>query len=287
MNRISFEKYQGNGNDFIIIDSRNNNKTFDKILSNKILNIKEICDRNFGIGGDGLIFIKEAEDNNYAKMIIYNSDGSEAEMCGNGIRCLVEYLHNNDDIDVLNNEYRIETKAGIKVANYDDRQISVMMGSPIFENQFIPTTIRSRRNSLCSHFFKELDFQNTGYAVGMGNPHLIFFLDNLNTIDLELLGPLFENNILFPEKTNVHFAKIIDKNNIKVLVWERGVGATLACGTGACAVHVAAFKLGLCNKQTNVNLPGGNLIISWSDDCEEVMMTGNANAVFSGEYCLN
>ena len=141
-------------------------------------------------------------------------------------------------------------------------------------------------NHLPSYLFKESNFEQQGYAVGMGNPHLIFFIKDINKISLSLLGPIFENNKLFPEKTNVHFSQIIDRDNIKVCVWERGAGPTLACGTGACAVHVAAFKLGLCNSETTINLPGGNLKIKWSRLDDEILMTGCAKKGFSGKYFL-
>jgi len=285
MQKIVFYKYQGNGNDFIIIDSRDND-IFNYFHSNDIFNVKKMCDRQYGIGGDGVIFITEPEGDNYAKMIIYNSDGSEAQMCGNGIRCLVEYLNSYNKITDNFSEYRIETKAGIKIANYSDGEITVKMGKPILDSIKIPTKINKKINLLPSSFFNESNFKEQGYAVGMGNPHLIFFLDNLKNVDLSILGPIFENNKLFPEKTNVHFSQIIDRDNIKVLVWERGAGATLACGTGACAVHVAAFKLGLCNSKTTINLPGGNLKISWSKTNEDINMTGNAKKVFSGTYFL-
>ena len=263
MNNIIFEKYHGNGNDFIIIDSRNSN-IYKKFLSDKIIDIKNLCDRQFGIGGDGVIFILEPDGNNYAKMIIYNSDGSEAQMCGNGIRCLVQYLHNINKGSYGTSEYRIETKAGIKIAQYNNGEITVKMGKPILETNAIPTTIDTKTNLIPSYLFKECNFEQQGYAVGMGNPHLIFFLEDITQISLSSLGPVFEKHKLFPEKTNVHFSQIINKDNINVLVWERGAGATLACGTGACAVHVAAYKLDLCNSITTINLPGGNLIINWS-----------------------
>ena len=245
-----------------------------------------MCDRQFGIGGDGVIFIKEPDRDNFAKMIIYNSDGSEAQMCGNGIRCLVEYIHRSNTETINSSEYRIETKAGLKIAQYNDGEITVKMGKPILDINQIPTTIDTKHNHLPSYLFKESNFEQQGYAVGMGNPHLIFFIKDINKISLSLLGPIFENNKLFPEKTNVHFSQIIDRDNIKVRVWERGAGSTLACGTGACAVHVAAFKLGLCNSETTVNLPGGNLKINWSKLEDEVLMTGYAKKVFSGIYFL-
>ena len=286
MKNITFEKYQGNGNDFVIIDSRGND-LYKNYKKNNFFDIKKICNRQFGIGADGVIFIEEPNEDNYAKMIIFNSDGSEAQMCGNGIRCLVEYLHLNDSIKNKNIEYKIETKAGLKVAKYINDEITVKMGVPILDSQNIPTTIEKKINSVPTHNFIEKNFSNKGYAVGMGNPHLIFFLQDLDSIALSILGPIFEKNELFPEKTNVHFCQIINKENIKVKVWERGAGPTLACGTGACAIHVAAYKLGLCNSKTIVILPGGNLKIDWSKDDCEVMMTGNAKKVFSGSMLVN
>ncbi len=284
MKNITFEKYQGNGNDFIVIDSRRND-IYKKYKTNKYFDVKKICDRQFGIGADGLIFIEKADQDNYAKMIIFNSDGSEAQMCGNGIRCLVEYLHLNDSMK--NIEYKIETKAGLKIAKYINDEITVKMGLPILVNQNIPTKIVEKINSIPAHDFIEKNFNNKGYAVGMGNPHLIFFVQDLESIALNRLGPIFEKNELFPDKTNVHFCQILNRDNIKAKVWERGAGPTLACGTGACAIHVSAYKLGLCNSQTIVTLPGGDLKIDWSKDDCEVMMTGNAKKVFSGSMLVN
>ncbi len=286
MKNIVFEKYQGNGNDFIIIDSRKDN-LYQYFLSKKTIDIKKICNRRFGIGGDGLIFITKPKEDNYARMIIYNSDGSEAQMCGNGIRCLVEYLHISDSIKSKSIEYKIETKAGLKIAKYINEEISVKMGVPILDSELIPTRIENKTNSVPSHQFIEKNFNNKGYAVGMGNPHLIFFLQNLDSISLSSLGPIFEKNKLFPEKTNVHFCQILNRDNIKAKVWERGAGETLACGTGACAIHVSAYKLGLCNSKTTVSLPGGNLKIEWSKEDSEVMMTGKANKVYSGLISIN
>ena len=255
MKNITFEKYQGNGNDFVLIDSRGKD-LYKNYKTNTIFDIKKICNRQFGIGADGVIFIEEPNEDNYAKMIIFNSDGSEAQMCGNGIRCLVEYLHLNDSKNNKNIEYKIETKAGLKIAKYINDEITVKMGVPILESQNIPTIIEKKINSIPSHEFIEKNFNNIGYAVGMGNPHLIFFIQDIESIVLSRFGPIFEKNELFPEKTNVHFCQILNRDNIKVKVWERGAGPTLACGTGACAIHVAAYKLGLCNSQTIVNLPG-------------------------------
>ena len=262
------------------------NYIFKNFLSEKNIDIKKLCHRQFGIGGDGVIFILEPDENNFAKMVIFNSDGSEAQMCGNGIRCLVQYLHNSNPESNDTSEYRIETKAGLKIAQYNNGEITVEMGNPILEPKVIPTTIDTKTNLIPSYLFKESNFEQQGYAVGMGNPHLIFFLEDITQISLSSLGPIFENHKLFPEKTNVHFSQIINRDNINVLVWERGAGATLACGTGACAVHVAAYKLGLCNSKTTINLPGGNLMINWSKSDEEILMTGNAKKIFAGTYIL-
>ena len=286
MKNIIFEKYHGNGNDFIVIDSRGND-LYRNYKINKFFDIKKICNRQYGIGADGVIFIEEPNKDNYARIIIFNSDGSEAQMCGNGIRCVVEYLHEKDLLNNKNIEYKIETKAGLKIAKYEKDEITVKMGFPILESQNIPTTIEKKINQLPSHDFIETNFHNKGYAVGMGNPHLIFFVQELESISISTLGPIFERNQLFPEKTNVHFCQILNRDNIKVKVWERGAGATLACGTGACAIHVAAYKLGFCNSKTTVTLPGGKLKIDWSKDDCEVMMTGNAKKVFSGSMLVN
>ena len=199
MKNITFEKYQGNGNDFIVIDSRGND-LYKNYKKNKIFDIKKICNRQFGIGADGLIFIEEPSQDNYAKMIIFNSDGSEAQMCGNGIRCLVEYLHLNDSMKNKNIEYKIETKAGLKIAKYINDEITVKMGVPILDSQNIPTTIEKKINSIPSHDFIEKNFNNKGYAVGMGNPHLIFFVQDLESITLSKLGPIFEKMNYFQKK---------------------------------------------------------------------------------------
>ena len=285
MNKFVFYKYQGNGNDFIIIDSRNND-SYKRLISNNNFKVKKFCDRNFGIGADGIIFIVKANNDNDSRMIIFNSDGSEAEMCGNGIRCMIEYLHNQENSQFNKSEYRVETKAGLKVAKYNSGKITVKMGKPIFENNLIPTTMKKSINELPSEEFNYENFNAQGYAVSMGNPHLIFFVEDLTLISHKELGPIFENNNLFPEKTNVHFCQIINSEKIIVKVWERGVGSTLACGTGACAIHVAARKLSRCEAKTSIILPGGELLIEWNNINDEVLMTGIANKVFKGSVTL-
>jgi len=283
MSRIVFEKYQGNGNDFIIIDSRDYD--FHKYLLLNNINSHHLCNRNFGIGADGIVFILRAIDkDNDARMVIYNSDDSEAEMCGNGIRCLIKFLKDRAMSNHLKCEFRIETKAGLKVSTYHEGKIRVNMGRPIFENNLIPTIISEKIKEIPTKDFKLNKFECRGYSCSMGNPHLVFFVDNLKNLNLYELGPLFEKNEFFPQKTNVHFCKIIDSKNIEVLVWERGAGATLACGTGACAIHSIAFRLGYCGCKSTIKLPGGILDIEWGDNNDEVYMTGEAKKVFSGEY---
>ena len=199
MNKFEFYKYEGNGNDFIIIDSRNKD-LYNKLISENSFNVKKLCNRNFGIGADGIIFILNPNYDNDSKMIIFNSDGSEAEMCGNGIRCMIKYLNNQENSIINKSEYRIETKAGLKIAKYNSGQITVNMGKPIFENNLIPTTINKNINKLLTDEFKYEDFNTQGYAIGMGNPHLIFFVEDLALVSHKELGPVFENNNLFPEK---------------------------------------------------------------------------------------
>ena len=286
MPRIDFEKYQGNGNDFIIIDSRDYDFYNDSLLKN--INADKLCDRNFGIGADGVIFVLNAvEKHNDAKMIIYNSDNSEAEMCGNGIRCLIQYLKDSTFHNHQKYEYRIETKAGLKVSTYDQDKIKVNMGKPIFDKNLIPTNFIEKINDIPAKHFDSSVFKCIGYSCSMGNPHLIFFVDNLKKINLNYLGPFFENNEYFPQKTNVHFCKIIDRFNIEALVWERGAGKTLACGTGACAIHSVAFKLNYCSDKSTIKLPGGTLNIEWGDVGDDVFMTGDAEKVFSGNIITN
>ena len=285
MCKFEFYKYQGNGNDFVVIDSRNND-SYNTLISNKKLNLKKLCDRNFGIGADGIIFIVNPNYDNDSRMIIFNSDGSEAEMCGNGIRCMIEYLYNQENSQINKSEYKIETKAGLKVAKYNSGNITVRMGKPIFENKLIPTYINNNINGLLTDNFSNENFNNQGYAVGMGNPHLIFFVNDLALVSHKELGPVFEKNNLFPEKTNVHFCQIINSKKIIAKVWERGAGSTLACGTGACAIHVAARKLSRCEAKTKIILPGGELFIEWNSTNDEVLMTGSANKVFKGSFNL-
>ncbi len=279
MSNLKFVKMHGTGNDFIII-----NNLIDMVPSPENLAVR-LCERHTGIGGDGLILILPAEkESNDYKMRIFNPDGSEAEMCGNGIRCFVHYLYSENISD--KKYFRIETKAGlikpeiIKNANKTSL-IRVNMGKPQFAVDKIPVKLNSGTNYVHNH---PLNIENNTFeinCVSMGNPHTVIFAPNIDDIDLIKWGKKIENHFLFPEKTNVEFVEILDKSNIKVRVWERGAGITLACGTGACASVAAGIKNNLLNDKVTVRLPGGELFINWAE--ENIFMTGPAKTVFKGE----
>ena len=278
----NFSKYQGLGNDFIIIDARANN--LDYLFSkNKDNIIEHLCDRNFGIGADGVILILESKNKCLVRMKIFNSDGSEPEMCGNGIRCLIAFLNDNNEIKD-NSEIPIETKAGLILNSIDgNNNIRVNMGEPILSPQDIPTKLLMNKLTVPNGMIT-IDDQNLNvYAASMGNPHMIVFVNNIDEIPFDYWGKYLEKHKSFPNDTNVHFVQLIDQANIKVKVWERGCGPTLACGTGACACLVITSKLGKTLDRANVYLPGGKLEIEWPNQTGPIFMQGPALKVFSGE----
>jgi diaminopimelate epimerase len=276
---MKFIKMEGLGNDYIYIDCTN--KTEDKI--NEIIKTtKKISDRHFGIGSDGLILICKSDIADF-RMRMFNSDGSEAEMCGNGIRCVAKFVYDNN----LTNKksINIETLAGIKKIDVtvEDGKVSyatVNMGKPILEPEKIP--VISKENPVKKLKLKAFDKEFTFTCVSMGNPHAVTVIKNVDDFDIEKYGPLLEINEHFPRKSNIEFIEIIDKTHIKMRVWERGAGETLACGTGACAVCVAATLNNLIEekKEIKIDLLGGTLRIKWDN---EVYMTGPAKTVFSGD----
>ena len=278
----NFSKYQGLGNDFIIIDARGND--LDYLFSkNKDNIIEHLCDRNFGIGADGVILILESKNKCLVRMKIFNSDGSEPEMCGNGIRCLIAFLNDNNEIKD-NSEIPIETKAGLILTAIDgNNYIRVNMGEPILSPQDIPTKLLMNKLTVPNGMIT-IDDQNLNvYAASMGNPHMIVFVNNIDEIPFDYWGKYLEKHKSFPNDTNVHFVQLIDQANIKVKVWERGCGPTLACGTGACACLVITSKLGKTLDRANVYLPGGKLEIEWPNQTGPIFMQGPALKVFSGE----
>ena len=278
---LQFSKYQGLGNDFVLLEGRAGQLPLN-ITEPDPHWVRQLCDRRFGIGGDGLILALPPQHGEELRMRIFNADGSEAEMCGNGIRCLARFLADSDG-DQPGRTWRTETMAGVIVPELcEDGQIRVDMGQPFLDPGAIPTTLTTGPSGLPQG---EIDLQGSSLqlaAVGMGNPHVVVPVQDLQTIPFDAWGSALEVHPLFPAKTNVHFLEVIDQHTLEIRVWERGAGPTLACGTGACATLVAATLLGLSNSKATVKLPGGPLEISWPDPQGSVFMTGPAVAVFDG-----
>ena len=277
---LAFSKYQGLGNDFLILEGRQGQLSVG-ISEPDPEWVRRICDRRFGVGGDGLILALPPQADGDLRMRIFNADGTEAEMCGNGIRCLARYLADTDG-EAPGCRWAIETPAGmIRPELMADGQLQVDMGAPFLEPTSIPTMLEFvdglPRGSL------EIDGIPLNVAsVGMGNPHVVVPVDDLSRIPFEEWGAALEVHPVFPAKTNVHFLKVHSRDRLEIRVWERGAGPTLACGTGACATLVAAVLLDLADEQAEVILPGGPLLISWPGSTGSVLMIGPAEAVFDG-----
>lgn len=277
MTALTFVKYHGLGNDFILVDNRHSP---DPILTPE--QAEKLCDRHFGIGADGVIFALPGQDGTDYTMRIYNSDGSEPEMCGNGIRCMARFLGDLEGADAKS-VYTIHTLAGLITPKLEaDGQITVDMGKPRLLPALIPTTLAAGGESVVSEPLTVAGQDWSVTCVSMGNPHCITFVDDVTAIDLEKVGPLFETNSAFPAKTNTEFIEVVSRDYLKMRVWERGAGITLACGTGACASLVAAVLNGLSDRTCTIELPGGPLKIEWADD-DRIFMTGPAERVFTGQ----
>lgn len=274
---IKFTKMHGLGNDYVYIDAINQK------IENESSLAKFVSNRHFGIGSDGLILICKSDIADF-KMRMFNSDGSEAEMCGNGIRCVGKFVYDKGLTDKTT--VKIETLAGIKtlVLNTKDGKVEtarVDMGEPILETEKIPVISKEQPVKNL-----ELEAENKKFkftCVSMGNPHAITIVENTKEFDVEKYGKILEVDKAFPKKANIEFAQIIDKENIKMRVWERGAGETLACGTGACATAVACNLNGLTDRKVNIELLGGTLNIEWNEKDNHVYMTGPAVTVFDGE----
>ena len=283
---IPFSKYEGLGNDFIIFNNLEG-KLSDVINNLNKQFIKKLCDRHLGVGSDGLIIAQDSDNQSDLTMDIYNSDGTQAEMCGNGIRCLIKYIIDKNLFPRLKS-FKINTLSGIIVSEYTQKNlIRVNMGKPYLNPEDIPTYA-----TVGVHSLPEGSIELNGYlyqftAVGMGNPHMVIIVKSLNDINIEILGPKLEKSDFFPAQTNVHFVEIVNPNMIKMKVWERGSGITKACGTGACAVLVACKMQGLCDNYSKILLPGGELSIDWPKKDSSVFMEGPANHVFNGSYPRN
>ncbi len=277
--QIEFTKYQGLGNDFILVDNRG--KTEPRLTPQQA---EQVCDRHFGIGADGVIFLLPGESGADYTMRIYNSDGSEPEMCGNGIRCLARFIADLEGKSAAEIQtYTIHTLAGLITPEVQpDGQIRVNMGAPRLLAQEIPTTLAAAHEKVINVPI-EVAGQNWAVTcVSMGNPHCITFVKDVAAIALEQIGPLFEHHAAFPQRTNTEFIEVVRPDYLKMRVWERGAGITLACGTGACASLVAGVLTGNCANAATVELPGGPLYIEWSALDQAVFMTGPAQKVFTG-----
>ncbi|MEQ1549085.1 MAG: diaminopimelate epimerase [Chakrabartia sp.] len=257
-----FHKMHGLGNDFVVIDARQ------KRVEMTAARVHAIADRKTGIGFDQLILLEPSTIAD-VKMRIFNADGSEVEACGNATRCIALLMKGRADI---------ETMAGILHTQPGDASATVTLGQPAFEWELIPLAMPMDTRDMPVSW-EELSRPS---AVNVGNPHVIFFVPDCDAVDLEHLGPVIEHDPLFPERINVNVASVIGKDHLKLRVWERGVGLTRACGTGACATAIAAIRAGLVAAPVTVSLPGGDLSIAWTEG-GPITMIGPATHVYSGE----
>ncbi|MDO7905257.1 diaminopimelate epimerase [Paenibacillus sp. JX-17] len=278
---MEFTKMQGLGNDFIVVYGEQQLPADASALA------RRLCDRHFGIGADGLVFILPS-DKGDVQMRIINSDGSESEQCGNAIRCVAKYVY--DFGHVQREQLTVETiGAGVQQvvvtsANSRAAAVRVDMGAPILEGLQIPTTVNA--NPVVNH---PIETGGSGYrftAVSMGNPHCVIYVEDAPSFDIEAWGPRIEHHPLFPNKVNVEFATVRSREHIDMRVWERGAGPTLACGTGACATLVSSVLNGLTDRKAVVSLKGGDLTIEWNEENNHVYMTGPAEVVYTGRLQL-
>lgn len=284
MNTIKITKMQGCGNDFVILDY----SEFEKANIEMSDLAKKLCDRNFGIGADGMIIPKNDCEDADISWYFYNSDGSTAQMCGNGMRCFAKYVYDKKLVDKT--EFSVKTLAGIiKPQLLENGLVKVNMGKPVLVPEQVPCKLTK---CLEQKIIVDGKFYSVN-AVSMGNPHCIMFIQDKNSDLLKLaktVGSKFENHEIFPEKTNVEFVRINSRNEIDLRVWERGCGITLACGTGACASVVASILNNLTDGKVKVNLLGGALNVEWSgslaDTKQDVYMSGSAKYSFFADYLL-
>jgi diaminopimelate epimerase len=278
--KVNFTKMHGLGNDFVLIDCR------ELELPHLATVAEKLCNRRLGIGADQLLLLYQSSVADL-RMRIFNPDGSEVEMCGNGIRCLAKYAWDRGISD--KNIIEVETPAGIIRPKRSDGLITVDMGEPVLEPERIPVRISDEISHHESHIIdyplkiEDRDFRVT--CVSMGNPHAVIFVDNTSNFPVGYYGPRIENHPLFPRRTNVEFIEVPNASEIVMRVWERGAGETMACGTGAAAVAVASHLKGLAERKVTVHLAGGDLTVEWSGD-KHVYMTGPAVEVFTGEIEL-
>ena len=277
---MKFTKMHGIGNDYVYVNC------FEESVKNPAEVSKFVSDRHFGIGSDGLILISPSATADF-RMNIYNADGSQAEMCGNGIRCVAKYVYDYGLTDKT--EISVETLAGIKylrlqIENGKVASVEVNMGAPILEPKEIPVAVEESPVVNVPVEVKGKIYHMT--CVSMGNPHAIIFMNNVKDLDIAAIGPYFENHTVFPKRTNTEFVEVLDRNTVNMRVWERGSDETLACGTGACATTVACILNDKTENEVTVHLLGGDLKIRWDREANQVYMTGPATVVFDGEITL-
>lgn len=280
---MNFTKVQGLGNDFVLVNclEEKNLPDFGELAV-------RVCDRNFGVGADGLVLILAPDSpENHIKMRIFNSDGSEPEMCGNAIRCFAKYVFEKGIIK--EKIIRVETLGGLRIPELimegdQIKAVKVDMGEPILKPADIPMVAEG--DKVVANLVSVGDKQFKVTAVSMGNPHAVVFVDKIVDEELKTFGPQLEKHSLFPKKTNVEFVEVLSDSEVNMRVWERGAGETLACGTGACATVVASVLNGLTSRQVTVHLAGGDLVIEWSAENNHVYMTGPAVTVFEGRFYI-
>lgn len=277
---MKFTKMQGLGNDYVYVNC------FKETIENPPEMAKKVSNRNFGIGSDGLIMINPSDVADF-EMEMYNADGSRSEMCGNGIRCVGKYVY---DYGLTEKEHiSVETLAGIKyldltVEDGKVKLVKVDMGNPELVPANIPIVADGDRVIDEPINVNGTEYRMTG--VSMGNPHAVVYVEDVKGLDIEKIGPAFENHERFPNRVNTEFVKVLDQNTVEMRVWERGSGETMACGTGACAVAVACILNGLTEDKVTVKLLGGDLQIEWDKEADKVYMTGLAEVSFDGEINL-
>lgn len=282
MGEINFTKMEGAGNDYIYVD------LFQEKLSNPIKFAQKVSHRHFGIGSDGLVLIGPSERAD-VMMTMYNADGSESEMCGNAIRCVGKYCYDRNIVKGAS--ISIETLSGVKNLKLDvdsqNRVVSVLvdMGEPVLEASKIPSRLRG--DQIINHSFRFGEYNLFATLVSMGNPHFVTFVDDLEKIDLQRLGPMIEKSELFPNRINVEFVQILSRSEVSQRTWERGSGETFACGSGACAVCVAGHLTSQLDNRVLIHLKGGDLSLSWEGPETSVFMEGPAREVYSGKIDLD
>lgn len=277
---MKFTKMQGIGNDYVYVNC------FEEQVDHPGEVAKKVSDRHFGIGSDGLILIKPSEIADF-EMDMYNADGSQGAMCGNGIRCVAKYVYDYGLTD--KKKISIATKSGIKyveltIENGKAAYIKVDMGKPELKAERIPILTEQEQMIDAPILVEGKEYRLTG--VSMGNPHGVVYMEDVKGLEIEKIGPKFEHHPIFPDRINTEFVRIVNRRTLEMRVWERGSGETLACGTGACAVAVASILNGYTEDEVTVKLLGGDLLIFWDREQGNVYMTGPAQVVFDGEINL-